>query len=39
MCICNSGIETCARVTSGCMSHMFKMNMKTDVREVDFENV
>jgi len=21
------------------MSHMFKINMKTDVREVDFENV
>jgi len=38
-CICNGSTETCTRVTSGCMSHMFKINMITDVRVVDSEDV
>jgi hypothetical protein len=39
-CICNIGsTETCTRVTSGQLSQMFKMNMKRDVREIDFEDV
>jgi len=38
-CICEGGTETCTRVTGGCMSHMFKIKMGTDVREVDFEDV
>jgi hypothetical protein len=29
----------CARVPSGGLSQMFKMNMKRDVTEIDFENV